>query len=272
MCGPITARSAWRRRRAPQCVDPRVDHAGREAAPARVDRGHGAAVRARGEHGHAVGRDHADRIAVRSQITASASTPPRALLRAGDARAVHLTRPQQRRGRRVAARAEAVTDAARVQERMFDHRRHRTALTLVSRRSSAASARREVGGQLGLEAHALAARGMDEAEHARVQRGAVEAGLGAVAAAAPVDGIARDRQPDRREVHADLMRAPGLRAAPRAGCARCAGSGARRATPCAPRARRCAPRSCACGRADGARSRRRRGRCRADGMPRTSAW
>ena len=139
--------------------------------------------------------------------TASASTRGRALAARCTTRAPCTWRGRSRPGgRRIAARAEAVADAARAQQRVLDHR------APISRRSSAAiRAAMSAGSSASKRMRSPLSR-MDEAEHARVQRGPVEARLGAVAAAAPVDGIARDRQPDRREVHADLMRAPGLRA------------------------------------------------------------
>ena len=53
-------------------------------------------------------------------------------------------------------------------------------------------------------------RGVDEAEPRRVQRLARESELRRRGAAAAVDRIAQHRQPDRRQVHAHLVRAAGL--------------------------------------------------------------
>src|SRR5919204_977484 len=66
--------------------------------------------------------------------------------------------------------------------------------------------RREVGRERRLDVDALAGDRVREREPRRVQELALEAELKRLA----VEGVARDRQLDRRQVDADLVRAPGL--------------------------------------------------------------
>ena len=165
--------AAWRRCAArPPRAAPRRAPARRSASmPASITpaasraspRGSRATARpsgARREHGHAVGRDHArPRAAARARDHRVGLDAARALCARHDARAVHLARPQQRCGRRVAARAEAVADAARARAamRMLDARTAACGFRACSQRCADRRAS-EVRGQLRLEAHPLAAR------------------------------------------------------------------------------------------------------------------
>src|SRR6185369_10819111 len=69
----------------------------------------------------------------------------------------------------------------------------------------------EVARQRRAPRHRLAARRMLEAQLRGVQRLARE--VDAVARAAAIDGVADERMADVLEMHADLVRAPGLQAA-----------------------------------------------------------
>src|SRR5581483_2202663 len=60
----------------------------------------------------------------------------------------------------------------------------------------------------GMPAHALAGARMQQRKLGRMQRLAAE--CEAMARAAPVDRVADQRMPDVLEMHADLVRAPGL--------------------------------------------------------------
>ena len=210
MCGPIAATSSARASLRRSCVDarrrPRPRASPRQPACTASDEV--AAARRR------------SRIGTQSAVTTPIGTPGsreqhgvglgRLWLRQARASttraAVHLARPQQpRRRRRVRARRSRARRRARSSSGVLQH-----ALPLASRRASSSSAARSAGSGASKRSRAPL-RGCVKPSSSACSAGRVERALERRASAAPVDGIAGDRQPDRREVHADLVGAAGAR-------------------------------------------------------------
>ena len=142
-----------------------------------------------------------DRLAARV-TTASASMPGAHILRLHHARSVHLARPQQARGGASPRVPKPWPTPHASSSGSLDHAApslRSSAARRAAKSAGSSASKRSRSPLLGCTSRARARAapgGRGRARRGRVRRGR--------------SGIARDRQPHRREVHADLMGAPRL--------------------------------------------------------------